>query len=161
MDNLMQAPLTIALNNAGLVAGTTTTLSTGKSIDYCVKGKAYTQAALTNSAIPTLDSTTGQAFTPLPIGYGTVFLVGLLAGALTLSQGQQFQLDVSGNFMVSSPSFPEVPDTVCPIGYIVVKSNPATALATWTPAVNNWTGVTGITATFQSLITLPNRNQVS
>ncbi len=162
MDNLMQAPLTICLSKVALAAGTTTTLSTTGTTTFGVKGKAYTQAAITNGATPTLDSTTGLAFTPIAANQGSVFLVGLAGGSSTLqvSQGQVMPLDVSGNFMQSAPSFPEVPDTVCPIGYIVVKAG-ATAVGTWTMGTNNNSGVTGLTYTFQDLITLPGRPQVS
>ncbi len=65
MDNLANYPVTMALGKASLVAGTTTTITTTGTLAYTIKSKAYTRAALTNSATPTVDYADGLAFTPL------------------------------------------------------------------------------------------------
>lgn len=160
MDTLQQVPLTMALFTCSLAAGTTTTISTTGSTHYCIKGKGYIKTAITNGATPTTDATTGAAFPALSANQGTVVVIGLDAsGNIKASQGSIQALDSAGNF-ITSPQFPAIPDTMCPIGYIVLKGG-ATLSGTWTFGTSNLSGVTGMTYTFVSLITMPDRPQVA
>lgn len=160
MDTLQQVPLTMALFSCTLAAGTTTTISTTGSTHYSIKGKGYIKTAITNGATPTTDATTAAAFTALSANQGTVVVIGLDAsGNIKASQGQIQALDSAGNFLLA-PQFPAIPDTMCPIGYIVLKGG-ATLSGTWTFGTNNLSSVTGMTYTFVSLITMPDRPQVS
>lgn len=167
MDNLKMAPLTLCLSKATLAAGTTTTYSTTGTTVYAIKGKAYSTAAKTNVATPTVDITDGLAFTPVAYpasssvgGQGSVFVFCFdSGGTLRVAQGTVEQLDILGNF-INAPQFPIIPDTVCPFGYLVVKLGP-TAVANWTFGSSNLSGVTGVTYTFVDVITLPDRPQVS
>lgn len=183
MDQLAQIPLTLALQKAGLAAGTTSTLSTTATVPFAIGGKAYSKTAITNGATPIVDYATGLAFVPIPIplsspnlpsvpnnaaGYGGIFTVGFdHSGNVKVIQGQITALDASGNF-ITAPQFGGLgPDgsgstdnDFCPIGYIIVKLG-STAVATWTFGTNNLSAVTGVTYVFQDVITLPGRPQIS
>ncbi len=160
MDALQQVPFTLCLSKVALAAGTTTTLSNTGTTVYGIRGKAYSKAAMSNVATPTLDAATGLAFPALSANQGTIVVVGFDAGGnLKVAQGSIQALDVSGNF-ITSPQFPPIPDTMCPIGYIVLKAG-STLSGTWQFGTNNLSGVTGMTYTFVDVITLPDRPQVS
>jgi hypothetical protein len=169
MDNLQFAPLTACLSKVSLAAGTTTTISTTGTTTYCIRGKAYTKAAITNGATPTTDYATGLPFIPIPIpntapnlalGYGCIFSVGLdHSGNIKVVQGTIVPLDVSGNF-INAPQLGEPPTDFCMIGYIIVPLI-STAVATWTFGTNNLSGVTGVTPVFVDCCGLPDRPQVS
>ena len=177
MDLQQFNPVTMCLSKVTLAAGTTTTLSNTGAIVYAIRGKAYSASALNNTATPTVDFATGNAFLPIPIpatapnlaaGYGSIFMAGLdHAGTLRVIQGTVVPLDSSGNF-INAPQFGALgpagsgstDQDFCPIGYIVVKLG-ATAVATWTFGTNNLSGVTGVTYAFQDLISETDRPQVS
>jgi hypothetical protein len=164
MDALTQIPLTLALAKAGLAAGTTTTLTIGTTTPFAIKGKAYSKASVSNTATPTTDATTGAAFLPVPAGYGCVFVIGVdKDGAVKVSQGQIQQMDgvadgANAKFIIA-PQFPIVPDTVCPLGYLITKVG--TSGAAWTFGSSNLAGPpSNVLHTFQDCITLPDRPQV-
>ena len=160
MDQLQQVPLTLCLAKAGLAAGTTNTLSTTAALTYGIKGKAYSKAAITNGATPTIDAASGAAFVPIAANQGTVIVLALDAnGNLNAAQGQVQALDVAGNFILA-PQLPDVPDTVCPIGYIVLKAG-ATLAGSWQFGTGNLSGVAGMSYAFQDLIGMPARPQVA
>lgn len=164
MDALTLLPLTICTVKATLAAGTTTTFSTTGATLYAIRGKAFSQAAAANVATPTLDATTGVAFVPQAIGYGSAYVFGYDAlGNIKVSQGPAVLLDPSGNFM-QAPPLPMVPDTVCPFAYMLVRLAPATAavpaVATWQMGVNNQAAVTGVTYTRVDVMSLPDRPQI-
>lgn len=167
MDNLALVPLTLCLSKATLAAGTTTTYSTTGTTVYAIAGKAYSTAAKTNVATPTVDIVDGLAFTPVTFpasasvgGTGSIFVFCFdSGGTLRVAQGTVEALDLLGNF-INAPQFPIIPDTVCPFGYLVVKLG-ATAVANWTFGSSNLSAVTGVTYAFQDLVTLPSRPQVA
>ena len=160
MDALFQVPLTMCSTKAGLAAGTTTTLTTANTSLYSIGGKAYSKAGASNAATPTTDGTTAAAFVAVAVGYGCVFVLGYnSAGTLTVCQGPQQALDASSNFL-NAPQFPAVPDTMCPVGYLVTKVG-STGSA-WTFGSSNLAGPpTGVTHTFVDVFTLPGRPQVA
>jgi hypothetical protein len=160
MDFLSQQPLTGCLVKATIAAGTTTTLSTTGTTAYAIQGKAYSTAAKTNAATPTTDATTGAAFVAVGANFGSVFTVGLdSSGAIKVVQGTVTALDSSGAFIVS-PQFGSTPDTVCPIGYIVIKCG--STASNWTFGSSNLSAATGVTYTFvDCALGLPGRPQVS
>jgi hypothetical protein len=161
MDMLSQQPLTGCLMNAALAAGTTTTISTTGTTHYAISGKAYSTAAKTNAATPTTDSGTGAAFVGFTANNGTVVVVCFdSTGAVKAVQGSVVALDASGAFIVA-PQMPNIPDGLCPIGYIVLKGA-STLVGTFTFGSSNLSGVTGMTYTFVSLaLGYPGRPQVS
>jgi len=170
MDALTQIPLTMAVNIAGLVAGTTSTITTANTVPYCIRGKGYSKAATANIVTPTTDAATGLAFTAIPAGtstaaYGCVFVVGFdAAGAIKVCQGhiQATDLAASGanTKFIIAPQFPPIPDTMCPFGYVIVKVG--TSGAAWTFGTSNLTGPPANTSiTYVDCFTLPDRPQVS
>lgn len=158
-DFLKSIPLTMCTMKAAIAAGTTSTLSTTGTTLFCIKGKAYSKGALTNQATPTTDAGTGAAFPSFGPSQGVVVVVGFdKSGNLKAVQGGIQTLDSSGAF-VNAPQFGAVPDTMCPIGYIVLKAG-STASA-FTFGSSNLSGATGLTYVFTDLMTLPDRPQVS
>lgn len=156
MDNLMDSGGTMCVSKVTLAAGTTTTISNTGTTTFCIKGKAYAKAAMTNAATPTTDAATGAAFRAIVLNQGTIVVVGLDSGGnVKAAQGGIEALDVSGNF-VKAPQLPSLPDTMCPIGYVVLKGG-ATLASTFTFGTNNLSGVTGMTYTFGDLMQMPPR----
>jgi hypothetical protein len=160
MDFLQATPLTMCVTKPVLAAGTTSTVSTTNAITGCIRGKSVTKTALSNTATPTTDATTGAAFPSISANQGTIVLLGIDAsGNLKASQGTIQALDVAGAF-IQAPQFPMVPDTVLPFSYIVLKGG-STLSGTWTFGTNNLSSVTGMTYSFVDIMTLPDRPQVS
>ncbi|MEI6569513.1 MAG: hypothetical protein WCR20_22735, partial [Verrucomicrobiota bacterium] len=91
MDILTQVPLTLNTVNAGLVAGTTTTVTVTLAPTGIVIGGKFgtvTLSASGNQSIePTVDANTGVAFAAVPINSAACLLLGInaagtLVGAL-------------------------------------------------------------------------------
>lgn len=164
MDNTFLRGLTAQLGNATVLGVAGTTLNLSVSTLVSIAGKLVNKAISNTEATPTTDASTLLAFRPVPANKGTVFVVGLVAaGTLAVVQGEVTDLDASGNFVVA-PEFPaNIPDTVCPIAYLVLKAG-ATYVATttgWLMGTHNTTGVTGITYSYTNVSTLPMRPQIA
>ena len=178
MDNLQSAPPTYCDTKAGLAAGTTSTLTqalgAGATANvYCIRGKKYLAPALANTATPTADWATGTGFLPVLANKGSVFMVGFnAAGQLKAIQGQVVDLDASGNFL-TAPQFGALgpagsapgaggSNDFCPIGYILVQAG-ATANNTtgWLFGTHNFTGVAGVTCTFDDICAMLDRPQIN
>lgn len=150
-----------SLTDAGLAAGTTTTLTTGGAQVYTIGNKVYTVAATSNEATPTLDAITGAAFKAIAAGYGGVFTVCRnAAGALKVVQGQVVALDPLGGF-IHAPWFGPEDGDLAPIGYILVKA--ATGATTWTFGSSNLAGPpANVTITYVDCANgMPARPQIS
>lgn len=162
MDRHAKEPITMCLGKVTLAAGTTTTLSNTGTTVYTIRSKAYSKAAMSNTATPTTDWATGAAFLPVLANNGSVFMVGFdAAGNLKCVQGTVVPLDVSGAFTVA-PTFGALPTDFCPIGYIVIKAgSTASATTGWIFGTNNMSSVTGITYTFVDIVSIPDRPQIS
>lgn len=159
-DNLAQVPQTACLSKATLAAGTTTTISTTGTTTYVIKNRIYTKTAITNGATPTTDALTGSAFTALSASEGTVVVVGLdSSGNLKACQGSIVDLDSDGNF-VQAPQFPGIPDTMCPIGFIVLKAGSSLS-GSWTFGSSNLSSVTGMSYDFNDVFGIPDRPQIT
>ena len=163
-DNLAFVPVTQCQSKVALTAGTTSTINTPGSpagvTVYAIRSKMYSRAAGANLATPTTDFATGLAFLPIVANQGAVFVVGFdAAGTLRAMQGQIQALDIAGAFVLA-PQFPIIPDTVCPVGYIVLRAG-ATAVGNFVFGTNNLSGVTGLTYGFQDICSIPDRPQVA
>jgi len=164
MDYLSQVPLTGSWFTTTLVkdAGATTISST-LAWHFHIKGKSYLHAAATNLATPTTDVNTGVAFVRVGTNEGCVYVLGWNAsGTLQVAQSACVPLDASGLF-VNAAVWPSIPDTMCPIGYMVTKcGSTAAAKATgFLFGTTNFTAVTGQTNTMVEIGILPDRPQVS
>ncbi len=148
-----------------LAAGTTTTISTTSAINYAIRGKGYTVAALTNQATPTTDVVTGAAFVGVKAGYGSVFVYGFnAAGTLKCAQGSVVALNTSGTYAWDTyPQFPSLPDDFCPFGYLtILAGSTADATTGWVQGTSNQASVTGITyARHDVALGMPDRPQTS
>lgn len=168
MDALSQVPLTMTTTKATAAAGTTVTISNTGTTLFCIKGKAYSHAELANqTTLGLTDASTGLAFTPVPAGYGSVFVVGFnAAGTMQIAQGQLQALGpgtdggAAGTTFIAAPQFPSIPDTMCPFAYFVIKVG--SSGATWSLGTSNLTGPPANTGvTFVDVMTMPDRPQVA
>lgn len=162
-DSLQNTPTTGKFSHTVLVKdAAATTISSTNRADYAIRGKSYTKAAMTNAATPTTDVVTGAAFNAVKTSKGSVFVIGLdSSGNVKASQGSIVDLD-SANAFIVAPQFGPVPDTVCPIGYLIVKAGSTASAAGWVFGTNNFTGVTGVTCTMVEVLgSLPDRPQIS
>jgi hypothetical protein len=168
MDTLLQTPIP-AMTTTLVVctAGSTTTLTSTNQMDYCIGGRAYTEATASNEATPTEDWTKGanSTFTDIVAGQGTVYVFGRdSATTLRCSQGDIEALDSSGAF-ITAPQLPRfnrsvlAPD-VAPHCILIVKGG-STLVAGWRVGDDAMTGVTGMTYTFISVMTLLDRPVVA
>lgn len=165
MQEIDNRGLSMCLIDATLAAGTTTTYSTTGTTHYCIDGKAYTKAAVTNGATPTTDVNTGDTFVAVGADKGCVFVVGYnAAGTVKVAQGEITDLDGTADGASSTfetnPDFPALPADFCPIGYFVIKVGASGAA--WTFGASNLAGPpsnTGVSAT--SVCVLPRRPQAS
>lgn len=159
MDGLMAIPGTFSASKVTFAAGTTSTYSTTGTTVFCIAGKAYSTAAKSNVATPTVDIVDGLAFAGLIANQGCIFIVGFdTGGTLRAAQGSVESLDVSGNF-INLSQLPVIPDTICAVGYLIVKAGSTASTATpWVFGTANLaTPATGITLTFGDLLTMPPR----
>jgi hypothetical protein len=150
----------ICVTKAGMAVGTTTTLTTANTQLFSIDGKAYSKAAVSNEATPTTDARTLAAFTAIGVSKGGVFAICRDSGGnLKVVQGETVNLD-AGNNLVEAPEFPTIPDTLTPIGYLVVKVG-STGSA-WTFGTSNLSGPpTGVVFSLTDCFQLPERPQLS
>lgn len=151
---------TMCFSKIGLVAGTTSTYTTTVATDFIINGKFGTQfGTKTNQATPTTDFNTGEAFPALAANEGVAIVFGVVAaGTIVAGQGRIEALDPTGGEFIVAPQFPSIPETVCPIGYVIIQ-NGSTGSA-WTFGTTSF-GATGITDTFVDVGMLPDRPQES
>ena len=169
-DYMKVTPLTVNHVNAGLVAGTTNTLTTTVTTNCVIDGKfATAKTAITNSSFATegitADYATGVAFVPLTststTGSACALVFGITAaGALRLVQGPIVLTDLGvtttpGAFRMA-PQFPAIPDGFCPIGYTIVRTSPS--VATFTVGTSSWANNS---TTFQNISMLPAAPQIA
>ena len=150
-DTLQNTPLTINLANIGLVAGTTSTV-TSTAVSNCVIQNRFAVplAAMTNVATPTVDAVTGIPFTATPIastvtsGMGAMLVFGInAAGQLRADLGAPVPLDSLGvtttpGAFINPPQPPAMPDDFCPIAYTLIRTTPTVPV--FTVGVTAWAG---------------------
>jgi hypothetical protein len=145
-------------SNTGLLTatGAETVYDTTVIIDYCINGKAYRKAAVTDGATPTTDINTGAAFPVLTANKGAVAVFMMnAAGTVAVAMSGVHDLDEDGNFKVT-PQFPPVPANQCPFAYQILKAGSTAGTITF--GSSNW-NATGFTNTIQNVLVLPDRPQ--
>lgn len=156
-------------SKATLAAGTTTTFSTTGATLYCIKGKAYSTSAASNSATPTTDAVTGDAFDAVTASKGSVFVFcydgssATAATAINVVQGTIEDLDDSADGadakFVKAPQFPSIPDTLTPFGYCITRVGASGS--TWTFGSSNLAGPpSNVKHDFVDVMVLPDRPQL-
>ena len=165
MESLVLRGATFCTSKATLAAGSTSTLSSTGTLHFCIEGKAYSHAALSNTATPTTDVTTAAAFVAVGASKGCAFVVGYnAAGDLKVAQGAIVDLTTEAggadaNFQ-TPPQFPSLPTDFCPIGYIITKVGASGSA--WTFGTSNLTGPpSNVLHTYVDVMVLPTRPQVS
>ncbi len=135
-------------------AGAETVYDTAAAITYCINGKAYSKAAVTDGVTPTNDVNTGEAFPVLTANTGAVavFMVNA-AGTVAVAMSEVAALDESGDFILP-PQLPPVPNEYCPFAYQVLKAGSTAGTITY--GTSNW-NATGFTNTIQNVLVLPDR----
>ena len=158
-------PDTRNFTNAAFVAGTTSTYTTTVTTAGIINVKFITTlGAQTNTASPTTDATTGNAFVALQPNQCCALVWGTnLAGTIKLAQGPIIGTltgvtTTVGGFL-DVPQFPGLPDDFCPMAYTIVRTAPSAAA--WTPGTSSWTASGVSASTFQNVSTLPARPQAS
>ena len=171
------AGLTMALGDAAIVAGSTTTMTAGAVIDYCINGKAHTAPAISAVQPATTDANTGVAIKGISPGYGAVIVFGYNAAestAMQMVESEHCKLAANASAyhpgaFLDVPELPKIPDDFCPVGYVVIKvATDYTAGSTYVFGTSNTTATgaqnsaaTAHANTFVSIAALPNRPQAS
>ncbi len=149
--------------------GAETVYDTTVAIQFCIEGKGYSKAAVTDGATPTTDGG-GDAFPALAVtnsdgsitGKGAVVVWGLLAdGTVVCYQGPIEELDGLTTNFLHTPEFPSFPDSFTPFAYQVLKqATDGSTADTATFGTSNW-NATRFTNAIVDVMTLPRRNQDS
>ncbi len=157
--------LTMGTIKSGLVKGTTSTYSTTVTSAGMINGKYVTGlTAQTNTATPTTDAVTGNAFVALGVNKASVIVMGQKAdGTIQMAQGgiedTQVGVTTTAGAFIRAPQFPSLPDDFMVLGYAVVRTAPSAAA--WTPGTSSW-AASGVTATeFVQCGVLPDRPQTA
>jgi hypothetical protein len=122
------------------LSGAATTYSTS-AIATVIRGIQRAKAAVAGGATPTTDAVSGAAMT-LVANQAAVFVWGVnAAGTVQVIKGATvpYTDTTAGSTEVKLPA---LPDTFCPIAYVVIKAG-ATTVGTWTFGSSNW-NATGI-----------------
>ena len=153
-----------AFKSSALTAtGAETVHDSTVAMPYSINGKLYSKSGTNaDQATPTTDYVTGAAFPVLTgtadLGQGAVVVWAYTSdGTVKCVMGPIEDLDSAGTFL-RPPSFPHVPDDVCPFAYMVLKHySEATSVRFGT---SNW-NTTGFTQAIVNVMQLPDRPQVS
>lgn len=169
MDNLTLPPVTMNLVNAGLAAGTTTTVTVGTAPTGIVIGGKFgatTLSASANQSIePTTDANTGLAFATIPINSAACLLLGInaagtLVGALGPVVPTETGVTTTVGAFINAPQFPAVPDTMCPVAYTLIRVAPSLT-AGFIAGSTQWAASGASCTTFKNICTLPSRPQIA
>lgn len=161
--------VTANFTNAALTAtGAETVFDTTVDGVYSINGKLYLYnpdgdgSGGADQTTPTTDGVTAAAFSALTgtatAGEGTVVVwcYTTTDDEVKCCMGTIEDVDASGNFTIP-PMFPNIPDTMCPFAYQVLKFYGSAS--TWTFGTSNWNAVTS--NTIVNVAQLPDRPQVS
>jgi hypothetical protein len=157
--------ITINFVNAGMSAGTTSTYSTTTATVGVINGKFSTSLSpQTNTATPTTDANTGNAFNALQPNQTCALVLGItVAGVIQMVQGPIIANGIGvtttvGSF-INAPQFPDLPSNFQPLAYTIVQTAPSASA--WTPGSSSWTASGVAATTFQNIAQLPARPQIA
>jgi hypothetical protein len=160
MERLTFRGQTFAGGSSLLTAtGAETVHDTTVLLNFCINGIAY-QKSGTNAdqTTPTTDYNTGAAFLPITASHSCVFVWAYnSSGTAKVMQGPI--VDWDGVAFKQNPSFPSIPDDVCPFAYQIVKGA-STVVGNWDFGTDNWND-TGITSSIKNVMVLPDRPQAA
>lgn len=151
--------------SAGAVAGTTSTYTTTVTTACIIAGLfATTIAAQTNTATPTVDATTGNAFLPLQPNQTCMIVLGQnTAGVIKMCEGPIIGtltgVTTTVGGLLNDPQPPSLPNDFCPLAYTIVQTAPSAAA--WTPGTSSWTASGVSASTFVNIAQMPTRPKAS
>lgn len=158
------AGFTGAFKSSALTAtGAETVHDSTVAMPFSINGKLYSKSGTNaDQTTPTADHNTGAAFLPLVgnavTGQGCIIVWAYTtAGVVKCMQGPVGDLDSAGSFR-HAPSFPHVPDDVCPFAYQVLKHYADASSVIF--GTSNW-NATGFTNAIVNVMQLPDRPQVA
>jgi len=163
------AGVTMAHSNSLLTAtGAETVHDTTVRLDFSIRGKMYSKSGTNaDQTTPTSDYGDSVAFSDSTKtltgvasagGQGTVVVWAYnSSGTVKCLMGSRETLDAAGNF-AKAPSFPFIPDDVCPFAYQVLKHYGQATTVTF--GTSNW-NTTGFTNVIVNVATLPDRPQIA
>jgi hypothetical protein len=140
-------------------AGGDTVVDTTNAIDFCLRGRSYTCAALTSCATPVADINTGEAFVTLGTDEACIFILCMdstaIEAGLKVAQGPIVAVDPDTDARLADPPYPVIPDGVCPFGFIIMQSTGALS-GGWLFGTSNWNKA-GTTMLVGDLMVMPDR----
>jgi len=157
--------VTMNFANAGIAAGSTTTLTSGAATAGIIGGKFVVPvaAAANIAALSALDANTGLAFRPILPNQASVFIIGQPAAggvaSFRVAQGSivptEAGVTTTPGAFINAPQFPELPDDFLPLAYCLVSVPPSTPSFTW-----GVQAFTTVTTKFVNIGAVPDRPQI-
>lgn len=149
----------ICTSKAGLVAGTTSTVTTAGDVNGSIAGKFADVYSADSNTVSETTQGDGSAFVAVGASQMSVFVFCIdAAGAVNMFQGAVEDLD-EGDAVMIPPQFPDIDESLyLAFGYAIVIAD-STASA-WTFGASSWTA-TGIADTFTDVTTMPLRPQAA
>lgn len=132
--------------------GAVTTYDTTVTIVYAVGGKSKTKTAITTGVTPTTDAVTGSGITLTASKARTVVWCLNAAGTVSVVAGDI--VDWDGTAFFRAPPLPNIPDTLTPFAYQLLKASSAAGTITF--GTSNW-NATGFTNAITNVFELPTR----
>lgn len=150
--------LTQAHSNSLLTAtGAETVHDTTVRLDFSIRGKMYSKSGTNADQVtPTTDANTAAAITLAANQLRVVVWCYNASGAVKVAAGDVVSWD--GTVATPMPSFPNIPNDLCPFAYQVLKG--ASNASTITFGTSNW-NATGFTNTIVNVSQLPDAPQTS
>jgi hypothetical protein len=137
--------------------GAVTTHDTTVAIAFCVNGRAFSKAAITTGTTPLLDAVTGVAPPALTASKARVAVWCLTAaGAVSVVHGEN--VDWDGTNPTPQMQFPNIPNTLTPFAYQILKASAAAGSIVF--GTSNW-NATGFTNAISNVMVLPEHPQTA
>ena len=164
MDLLAQVPLTLNHVNAGIVIGTTNTLTVTTAPVISIRGVfgTTTLSASSNQSItPTTDAVTGVTFATILPNTCACLLLGLnaagtMVGALGTAIPTETGVTTTVGAFINAPQFPAVPNDFCPIAYTIIRVAPSGTTG-FIVGSTSWAATSMSCTTIKNISTLPAR----
>lgn len=158
MNNLDLRGMNMAHSNSLLTAtGAETVHDTTVRLDFSIGGNMYSKSGTNaDQTTPTTDAVTGNAITLTASQLRVVVWCYDSSGTVKAVAGPV--VDWDGTVATPMPSFPDIPKTLCPFAYQVLKA--ASTAGTITFGSSNW-NATGFTNTIVNVSVLPAAPQIS
>lgn len=158
MDNLFNRGATFSASNSLLTAtGAETVHDTTVRLDFSIAGKFASKSGTNvDQVTPTTDAVTAAAITMIASQMKIAVWCYNSSGAVKVVASAA--VDWDGTVATPMPTFPDVPATLCPFAYQVLKTSSTAGTITF--GTSNW-NATGFTNAIVNVSVLPNAPQIS